>query len=45
MTDITDRKSYLAPFKGKEKAALKDAIETRKLGRDGPLLTQNARSR
>src|SRR3989344_2216899 len=31
MTDITDRKSYLAPFKGKEKAALKDAIETRKL--------------
>ncbi|MBI4006526.1 MAG: hypothetical protein HY356_07635 [Gammaproteobacteria bacterium] len=31
MTDVTDLKSYLAPFEGKEQDALKDAIETRKL--------------
>ncbi len=31
MIDINDRKSYLAPFAGKEEAALKEAMEARKL--------------
>ena len=31
MTDIKDAQSFLAPFAGKEPAALKEAIETRKL--------------
>lgn len=31
MPDIIDTKGYLEPFKGKEREALKEAIETRKL--------------
>ena len=31
MIEITDPRSYLASFAGKEQAALKEAIETRKL--------------